>query len=400
MHRYGWKLRISFLAAGLLFALFLAPFAASPPAAGAVNSSQAVDATSVAFDLGDLRPVSLSPDGQLLAATDRQQLCVIEVEGFVTRRCASLDVLDAGIRVGDISWSPDSSKLVFAEDAFTLWKDGDIWLMDALDGSLTNLTDDGYSGMLPAAGLTSDQGATVYADIAPTWTPDGTGITFSRSIWEEGSFFGNDIVTIPVTGGNPDFVTTVSSDTPGLAYFSMRWTGDESALYYSVLSAVPDKALNGIYRLTTATGESERVLASGDESGAPALLQLNSNDEFAIVWYPQMAAIGGAAAVYSVLDLQTGELIPIQPNAETDLDRMRQGAVQTVGFSPDGDSVANARSNGSVWSLDLLAGEEHALIEDLERVIYLDHALPLSWSETGDLLVETLVGIGLVFRMA
>jgi hypothetical protein len=101
-----------------------------------------------------------------------------------------------------------------------------------------------------------------------------------------------------------------------------------------------------------------------------------------------------------VLDLQTGELIPIQPNAETDLDRMRQGAVQTVGFSPDGDSVANARSNGSVWSLDLLAGEEHALIEDLERVIYLDHALPLSWSETGDLLVETLVGIGLVFRMA
>ncbi|MBX3069790.1 MAG: PD40 domain-containing protein [Thermomicrobiales bacterium] len=365
-----------------------------------MSSSQAVDTTSVAFDIGDLRPVSLSPDGQLLAATDRQELCVLEVEGFVTRHCASLDVLDAGIRVGDISWSPDSSKLVFAEDAFTLWKDGDIWLMDALDGSLTNLTDDGYAGMLPAAGLSSDQGATVYADIAPTWTPDGTGITFSRSIWEEGSFFGNDILTLPLTGGNPEFVTTVSSDTPGLAYFSMRWTGDGSVLYYSVFSAVPDSAVDGIYRLTMATGDSERILASDEESGAPALLQLSSNDEFAIVWYPQMAMMGSAAALYSVVDLKTGELIPIQPNAETDLDRMRQGAVQTVGFSPDGNSVANARSNGSIWILDLLTGEEQALTESLDGVIYLDRAIPLSWSEAGDLLVETLVGSGLVFRMA
>jgi Tol biopolymer transport system component len=54
-------------------------------------------------------------------------------------------VLNTMLRMEDVVWSPDSTRIVFSEQTFVTFKDGDLWVMDAATGTLTNLTDDNYT---------------------------------------------------------------------------------------------------------------------------------------------------------------------------------------------------------------------------------------------------------------
>jgi hypothetical protein len=69
------------------------------------------------IEVEGMRPIGLSPDGRLLAATDfgMDELCVYTVEPFAEQVCASMEPLVAGLRLEDVSWSPDSTRLVLAE---------------------------------------------------------------------------------------------------------------------------------------------------------------------------------------------------------------------------------------------------------------------------------------------
>ena len=104
------------------------------------------------IEIPDSRIIALSPDGTAIAATDfdLDQLCIYEVETLAERACADLAPLEARLRLEDVVWSPDSTKLALAEESFKLFRDGDLWLMDAATGELTNLTDDGVNATHPA----------------------------------------------------------------------------------------------------------------------------------------------------------------------------------------------------------------------------------------------------------
>lgn len=101
------------------------------------------------------RIISLSPDGNSLVAAkpatgyQHGQLCTYDVATLAERARADLSVLDAGLRIEDVDWSPDSSKIVFAEEAFLVLKDGAPWIRDDATGKLRDLTDDGVRGPLP-----------------------------------------------------------------------------------------------------------------------------------------------------------------------------------------------------------------------------------------------------------
>src|SRR5215211_2896521 len=187
------------------------------------------------IEIPDSRIIAISPDGTAIVASsfDMDRLCIYDVETLAERTCADLAPLEAGLRLEDVVWSPDSSKLVLAEDAFRVFVDGDLWLMDAISGNLTNLTDDGVNANIPLGDQEVDFDE-LFVDVSPTWLPDGSGVTFSRSAWRDGHFSGNQIMTVPVTGGEPELLTTVTPEEPAVVYYDMRWTADGSTLFYAI----------------------------------------------------------------------------------------------------------------------------------------------------------------------
>src|SRR5215218_3361305 len=102
------------------------------------------------IELPDTRIIALSPDGTTVVAgkpsVGVDQLCTYDVATLAERACADLSVLDSGLRIEDVVWSPDSAKIAFSEEAFQRYKDGDIWVMDAATGALSDLTDEGVRG--------------------------------------------------------------------------------------------------------------------------------------------------------------------------------------------------------------------------------------------------------------
>src|SRR6266508_3612872 len=141
------------LGATLLILMVSAQIAAAQEAATPVAPAAAAETRDV--ELPDARIISLSPDATSLVAAkpasgyQRGHLCTYDVETLTERACADLSRLDSGLRIEDVVWSPDSSKIAFAEQAFVVLRNGDLWVMDAATGDMTDLTDEGVHEPLP-----------------------------------------------------------------------------------------------------------------------------------------------------------------------------------------------------------------------------------------------------------
>ena len=137
------------------------------------------------------RLISMSPDGRWIAAArpaigyQRGQLCVVDIETLLDRACADLSELGAGLRLEDVAWSPDSAHLAFSERTFVTYEDGDLWVMDAATGDLTNVDDDGFAGDVPILDPEGDA-PTVTLPVNPAFSPDGSTLAFSRTVLERG----------------------------------------------------------------------------------------------------------------------------------------------------------------------------------------------------------------------
>ena len=233
-----------------LVAMPLALAASAGPSHASAEPVDAVPAVTLAeqriIEIADSQLLSLSPDGGSIVVTrpagrEPTELCIHDVATLAERVCADISGLDAGLWADSVVWSPDSAWLAFAE----LWPmflvDGDLWLMDASTGALSNLLDDGYSGAL--GGTSADEltwDGVITLPMYPTFTPDSAAVTFSRTSVRAGEFSrGGDIATVPVTGG--DAVTLGGSEREELIgeYRSMQWAADGSALYVSLVDQQP-----------------------------------------------------------------------------------------------------------------------------------------------------------------
>ena len=196
------------------------------------------------------------------------ELCVFDVATLAERSCGHLSPLAAAIRLDDVAWSRDGSKLTFGEEIATSFTDGDLWLMDAASGALTNLDDDGFAGAHPPFG-TSPPGATITLPVAPAFSSDGQRVAFSRSLIVDGLPAGNDISVVSVDGGPPERLERVSEGKDIFTAFGdIEWAPDDGAVYYSVRDAgagVPD----GIWLVDTATGASRVVATTMASDGGP-----------------------------------------------------------------------------------------------------------------------------------
>jgi dipeptidyl aminopeptidase/acylaminoacyl peptidase len=343
-----------------------------------------------AIEIPDTHLISLSPDGRWIAATRGlvDELCTYAVATLEQRSCADLAPLNAGIRLDDLAWSPDGTQIAFGEEAFMLGADGDLWLMDALTGALTNLDDDGFEGSL----LRGPEDGTITIPATPTFTPDGEAVTFSRSLIVNGESAGNEIATVRVGGGVPERLTLVTPDELGVVYFGMRWAADGSRLYYSVHHRRPDDPDNGIWVVRAdGGGDSQLVGRTDPDGGAPGVVQVSSKGDRLLAIDPiTLRMRPNRAPLFTLIDPSARTWQPVTA-PDSDVAALVSSAV----LSPDGSKllmVTHDESSGvQLHVRDLETGVDSTLAPD--GIPYRPRpGLVPTWAITGAVLLTGQAG--------
>lgn len=324
------------------------------------------------FEVDDGRMLGLSPDGTLYAvANPWRNLCVYDTATLAEVSCGSTEALSNGVRLEDAVWSPDSTRIAFSERGFDYGDDSDLWVMEAATGIVTNLTDDGFAGTLavPAASPTATD---VLVDVAPAWTPDSQFITFARSEWIGAAGAGTAIVQIPARGGLVTPLVQLSETEPFLISHKTQWSPDGTTFYYSLTHGEYGHPDNGIWAFDMPRWERRPVAIDGDPQLGPlALLEVAPSGDRLLAWYPE--AYNGFEIdqfLPQLVDLETGELVPIAPPDA--FAEEHPGGFTVPTFAPDGTMLLGVTSfgedPGAVWVTDLTTGEQTMLIDGLDGV--------------------------------
>jgi Tol biopolymer transport system component len=145
-----------------------------------------------------------SPDGRSIAfsrfGNDAAEIFVVPANGGVERR---LEVPGAAPKTGTLDWSPDGKTIAYSGGSSL---------------SLLSLQDSEVRRLTTPPPLTQDWG--------PSFSSDGKQLLFARSS-EMG--FPEEILTIPVAGGEPTIVTTEAGRLRG----SPRWSPDGRAVIFA-----------------------------------------------------------------------------------------------------------------------------------------------------------------------
>lgn len=387
-------------ALGVMYLLLAA--GASPPSTAAEPTGDVSAITLVeqrSIDIGDGRLIALSPDGEAIAVSrpagpEASEVCIHDVATLEQRLCADVRNLSAGLWVDSVVWSPDSQWLAFAE----LWPmylvDGDLWLMDASTGGLTNLLDDGYDGVLdltPAED--SEREGVITLPMYPTFTPDSAGVTFSRTAVQAGEIRGADIATVPITGGDP--VTLGGTEREDLEgeYRSKDWTADGSALFaslveYSESGLGPD---SGIWVFGAGGEEARQVAGLTDpDDWPPRLIRVSPRGEHLLVVDP--TSVGRFSASYALVDGTSGGVEPIETLGAK---ASRSMPFSGVRLSPDGLLLLTLSSGHGkqVAVRDLSGSNEKVLLTEPTGASPSDLAgAVLTWADNDVVLVGGYTG--------
>lgn len=181
----------------------------------AVDDLEVVETQELDLPFGD---AYLAPNGERIATYAEGELCVYGADGE-RQRCVDEELrLDAN----SIRWDPGGTRLVFTENFYEYFEEPDLWLLDAVSGDLTNLTDDGVDPGDGRSMLTSDsdEAATADLDLLPSWVDDSTirFLRWHRSDDDENSTV--EVLEIPADGGDPESIGTLATATApaGIAY--------------------------------------------------------------------------------------------------------------------------------------------------------------------------------------
>ncbi|MGC4190469.1 MAG: hypothetical protein QM589_04445 [Thermomicrobiales bacterium] len=317
------------------------PWASCLPTAWPADGALLVDDDQVLSVDG--MPMAISPDGKWLAGPGSgidREFCLWDVE-TLTPQCA-----DAGsslpVTLETVTWAPDSSAVAFSLDATVRFVDSDIFVMD-IDGTLHNITDDGFDGRLSLSG----DGPEVPVDIYPAWSRDSRELVFARTVWGLEAP-GTALYAIGRDGGAPTLRFAVSPEEPFLVFSPMHWLDDGSILF-SVIHTDQENSQNGVWKLG-ASGSVTKVVAGAMANDVPMPFVSDVSPDgtqatiFSLALAGQRRYEGGTDGkpIYFVADLATGALSPIQED-----DPQPGTGIGSVGsFLPDGATIVSVQWYG------------------------------------------------------
>ena len=389
----------------ILLALVAMPLALAASAGPSHASAEPVDAVPAVtlaeqriIEIADSQLLSLSPDGGSIVVTrpagrEPTELCIHDVATLAERVCADISGLDAGLWADSVVWSPDSAWLAFAE----LWPqfgfDGDLWLMDASTGALSNLLDDGYSGSLGWS--ESDEGPSVETVVTlpshPTFTPDSAAVTFSRTTVRAGEFTDLDIATVPIAGGDAVRQGGSEREAQGFDYLGKYWTTNGSRLFVTLVESGPSGLGpdSGIW-VFEADGRHARQLLSitGTDDWPTRILAVSPRGERLLVSDPRAAGGRAPLCACSLVDGSTGAIDPIealQPSGRPST------PITGAMLSPDGSLLLTVSGRGEkqVAVRDVATSNETVLLWEPSGAAPSDlGGEVLTWAQDDTVLVD------------
>lgn len=348
-------------------------------------------------------PLSLSPDGTLLAGmgADGRQFCVWDIDHLESRCDGELPDL---VEVRSIAWSPDSTAVAFSLGVLNRLTDSDLYVFDARAGTLANLTeDDPENTGADDIPFFEDPAQPVTIDYFPAWSPDGASLVFARTVWGDDTAAPVTLMTIPREGGEPEELAALTDASPLSLIGSMAWRED-GTIVFSTRHPNPLDEMNALWTLS-AGGELTRVLDGTGAAGIvePAMADIAQDGQTASI-YSRLQLLENLgrpeAPIFFHLDMPTGTLTPwIDRTGVT----LPDGAVMMAApvFSPDGSTLAflirDPAGHLGVWLLD-----ETGELRETGKVSYqtgsrpplgTGHVTPqLHWAQDGTLLVVLTTG--------
>lgn len=253
----------------------------------------------------------IAPDGLTIAWANADGICLF----MISDGSAACHTFPPTFRSPQISltWSPDSSSLVFTENVVPYFQESDLWRFNLSDGGYTNLTDDGILGDVFAEGAILDY--LPFYDLAGSlyfFRTEKAGDTLTLALYH-----------LP-EAGDPEKLIDLTDTWDAFSVNRLRgiaFSADGSKLAMGVDNAQPDDLRNGIWILDLTSGEKQQVATAADlRLGLPAWADENIwvdtltwvvEDRGLVVTISQVG-LGNAipaAAVY--IDLTSGTTTPL-----------------------------------------------------------------------------------------
>lgn len=315
------------------------------------------------IDLGEARPISMSPDGTLMVANGRSAdgptVCIYELPDAAERFCVELrsdDLMIPDIDPEGVSWSPDGRYVIFGSSAAKTFYDSDIQVLDVEEGAIANLTDDNYDGDILSFGDDVEaRDDPIYADVFPAFSPDGSEIAFVRVPSTVKEIQGTQIVKMTFADGEasePELVYEVDPNVGFAAYYRLEWSADGDDIYFTHVTNDKSDPRNGIWRVAAdAEGDADEAehitgLPDHPDAGYPVLSQLSPNGAQALIIYSGAFTYGIGSPAVGLLNLETGETEYLTVDLGDMADDVPEelAFVRWAGFSPDGESLIQIAS--------------------------------------------------------
>lgn len=372
-----------------------------PPSASHSALDLAVlDEREITVDRG--RILSLSPDGQWLVVLDLPELCILAADSMDEELCINYEEHMTSLAESTLAWSPDSTRLVFCEDAVRFLHDSDLWLLEVKTGELRNLTDDGYEGGL----LGAIKDGSLMLDYAPAWSPDGSQLVFARSELDEGEYQGTSLYIMDAKGGEPERLVRVSREEPLVVWYGLYWSARPERVSYSVAYRDPEDRDSGLWVVNRDGRDDEQILEPDDvELGPPFLMGVSEGENLGLIWYYRAAGRMVAqpnVSLYALVDLKTGKTEPLK---EAKSDEIEFVAIANATLSPDGSKVAyvyhDLEKMAYLVVRDVTGGEENILLETDELTLggSINIGLGLDWALNDTIYVWTGFESGLLLEV-
>lgn len=356
------------------------------------------------FSLPNRRILGLSPDGRWLATisadSEAQTLCAHATAAIAEApHCAALS--SSQVDPGSVTWSPDGSRLAFAEIAARGGGDSDVWTFEAATGTLVNLTEDEVTsepGVSPAGH--PDLGP-VPVDTWPAWSPDGQTLAFARQVWDR-SLREAAIYAVPATGGTPTRLHQLEPDGGCCSVSGLRWMPDGKQLVFSIFVSPDDHPANGLWIVGSDDAAPLLVASHHEKLERPFLIEVAPRGDFALV---SDANVALGESPFALVNLATGNVEPVERLLP---DRSLIPFMQSVAFSPDGSRLlyfvpAAPQSLAANLVVREMGSDSEQTILALDERTRLTSVVPargLAWATDGTVFIQTGLDTGRLLRVS